>query len=265
MSISRRDLKMWIGHYFSNLDVSLWRLELVSLQSGNPMSRRSSRLCICQPERSGNWNVKSDLCLFTFVTAGVTLGLSQIFTTKIKSEPAWHNSVNFAGNPIYNWKRTWKMNKSYRRDIKIRVFCRKISTFSLTSPLFMAAVLIPTLNTHQGRLSPGKRCCLVKLLCLLKSVGCPAPSLLHLFNSDEGFSNELAPVQYLYHKNITVKRILHTKYCRSGRCISWPSWTGTCQALSQPTSWTTSWRWVPSYYWLMNSPNRALLLAVTYP
>ena len=152
MSISRRDLKMWIGHYFSNLDVSLWRLELVSLQSGNPMSRRSSRLCICQPERSGNWNVKSDLCLFTFVTAGVTLGLSQIFTTKIKSEPAWHNSVNFAGNPIYNWKRTWKMNKSYRRDIKIRVFCRKISTFSLTSPLFMAVVLIPTLNTHQGRL-----------------------------------------------------------------------------------------------------------------
>ena len=87
MSISWRDLKM--RHYLYSCLSGGWKLVSQSRNSINifptPVTTR-----ICQSARSGNWNVKSDLCLFTFVTAGVTLGLSQHIhnKNKIRARPS---------------------------------------------------------------------------------------------------------------------------------------------------------------------------------
>ena len=71
------------------VQLSLRRMEaclaISQLNIPTPVTTR-----ICQAARSGNWNVKSDLCLFTFVTAGVTLGLSQHIhnKNKIRARPS---------------------------------------------------------------------------------------------------------------------------------------------------------------------------------
>ena len=83
--VSWCDLKISLGHYLNNLVPSLNQgCKLVLFQSCNSICRL---LFFCRSNLKKAENVKSDLWLFIFVTAGGTLGLSQIFTTKIKSEP----------------------------------------------------------------------------------------------------------------------------------------------------------------------------------
>ena len=111
--VSWCDLKISLGHYLNNLVPPLNQgCKLVLFQSCNSICRL---LFFCQSNLKRAENVKSDLWLFIFVTAGGTLGLSQIFTTKIKSEPP--DIILSIGLVI--WSQAWISKIRINRDHSI--------------------------------------------------------------------------------------------------------------------------------------------------